>query len=265
MFFALSKLGGFVLTPSNLLIGLALLGLLTALAVPGLTSVGLRVALATILLLAAIGYGPLAAWLLVPLEERFPASTGEGQVDGIVVLGGAIRPTTSFARGQISLGESAERLTAMADLGRRHPDATLVFTGGSGALIEDEPAEAAALARFAPSLGLDPGRILFENRSRTTWENATETKALVSPAPGSRWLLVTSAWHMPRAVGVFRSAGWTVEAYPVDYQTSDRSDLWRLQGRFPIGLDRFDTAAREWIGLLAYRVTGRTRELFPGP
>lgn len=266
MFFAASKLVWFVLTPSNLLFGVALAAILVALLRPGASRPALRVAGSSLALLAILGFGPVSGWLLLPLETRFPTPTRDGPaVTGIVVLGGAVRPDLSVARDELNVGEAGERPIAMADLARRYPAARIVFSGGSGALLESEGAEAGAVLRFAPTLGLDPARITVEDRSRTTWENAVESKALAAPAPGERWLLVTSAWHMPRAVGAFRKAGFPVVAYPVDYLTEGPRDLWRLQPRIGGGLDRIDGVAKEWVGLLAYRLSGRSDALLPGP
>lgn len=265
MFFALSKLAWFALTPSNALIGLTLIGLVGA-ARPGRTGRwALRMSRTGLLVLLLIGFGPGAGWLLAPLESRFarPVLTRDDAVAGVIVLGGVVRPDLSFARGELSVGESAERVIAMADLARRYPAARIVFSGGSGVLLETEHAEADAVRRYAGDLGLDPARIEVESRSRTTWENAVETRALVSRTAGERWLLVTSAWHMPRAVGAFRAAGLPVEAYPVDFLTEGSRDLWRVQPRLGSGLDRFDLAAKEWVGLLAYRLGGKSAALFP--
>ena len=108
-------------------------------------------------------------------------------------------------------------------------------------------------------------RLMFEDRSRNTSENALFSKEMAQPKPGERWLLVTSAYHMPRAIGIFRKAGFPVEAYPVDWRTRGPSDLWRPFDRLSEGLRRCDVVVREWAGLLAYWLTGRTSELFPAP
>jgi uncharacterized SAM-binding protein YcdF (DUF218 family) len=104
----------------------------------------------------------------------------------------------------------------------------------------------------------------MERLSRNTEENATLSKALAGPKPGERWLLVTSAYHMPRSVGLFRRAGFAVEPYPVDWRTSRENLLtpFNLAGE---GLERTDLAIREWMGLAAYRISGKTSELLPGP
>ena len=114
-------------------------------------------------------------------------------------------------------------------------------------------------------LGVGEGRLLLEREARSTWENAVYAKALAQPKPGERWLLVTSAAHMPRAIAVFRKVGFAVEPWPVDYRTAGAGDAWRPFDAPSEGLKRLETALREWIGLVAYRLTGRSDELFPGP
>ena len=265
MFYVVSKVGWFFATPSNLLPALALLGLLVALH-PRARRLGLGLAAAAAAMVLAAGLSPLANGLILPLEERFPPYAEDGApVAGVIVLGGAVQGDLSEARGTLQVNEAAERVVALADLARRHPQARIVFTGGGAALIQDEPSESDVLARFAATLGVARERILFENASRTTAENAGLTRRLVAPQPGERWLLVTSAWHMPRSVGTFRQAGFTVTAYPVDYRTRGARDLWKPFDSVSEGLRRLDLAAKEWIGLAGYRLTGRTDALFPAP
>jgi uncharacterized SAM-binding protein YcdF (DUF218 family) len=76
---------------------------------------------------------------------------------------------------------------------------------------------------------------------------------------------VTSAYHMPRAMAAFRAAGFPIEAYPVDWRTGGPIDALKPFPSVGDGLRRTDTAVREWVGLLAYRITGKTAELFPAP
>ena len=157
-------------------------------------------------------------------------------------------------------------MTAIAELARRYPNARVVFTGGSGRLVYGgTTSEAELAARLFESFGIAKARVMLENKSRDTDENARFTKELVQPKPGERWLLVTSAHHMPRSVGVFRAAGFPVEAFPVDYRTRGAVDLLRPFSNVGDGLRRTDTAAREWVGLFVYRLTGRSAELFPAP
>ena len=143
------------------------------------------------------------------------------------MLGGALSPDVSHARNTVALNEAAERLTAVAELARRYPDARIIFSGGSGAVIFDERPEAEFALRLLETLGVAPGRVVAEDKSRNTVENARFSRELAQPKPGERWLLVTSAYHLPRAVGVFRKAGFPVEAYPVDWRTRGAGDALR--------------------------------------
>lgn len=263
MFYYVSKIAWFFATPSNLLPALIALGLL--LMAIRRRRMGWTFALLGTLGLFAGGLSPLANWIILPLEERFPAFQDDGgPVDGVIVLGGAVEADESLARGQLTINEAAERMIALVDLARRYPSAKLVFAGGASALV-DEPTEAEAVSRFIGELGLSRERMMFENRSRTTRENALFARALVEPKPNERWLLVTSAWHMPRAVGCFRHAGFSVTSYPVDFRTAGPADATRPFPFAASGLRRLDLATREWVGLVAYRLAGYTDALFPSP
>jgi uncharacterized SAM-binding protein YcdF (DUF218 family) len=155
-------------------------------------------------------------------------------------------------------------MTALVELARRFPNARVIFSGGSAALFP-QATEAEFALRLFERLGLPPGRVIAEDNSRNTVENARFSKEVAKPKPGERWLLVTSAYHLPRAMGVFRKAGFPVEAYPVDWRTRGARDVLRPFPTLGDGLRRTDTAVREWVGLLMYRLTGRSDELFPGP
>ena len=264
MFFLAAKILGFFALPSNILIALGLLGIV--LMATRFAHAGRRLAVTALVLIAIAGLSPLGNALILPLEERFPPwDASRGVPTGIITLGGAIDTVVSPARGEVALNEAAERLTTMAELVRRYPEAHVVFSGGSGRLIYDGATEAEFAVRLFESFGIAKSRIILESKSRDTDENAHFTKELVQPKPGERWLLVTSAHHMPRAVGVFRAVGFPVEAFPVDYRTRGAIDLLRPFSNVGDGLRRTDTAAREWVGLAVYRLTGRTKELFPRP
>jgi uncharacterized SAM-binding protein YcdF (DUF218 family) len=264
MFFVLAKFLGFFALPSNILISIALIGVVMM--ATRFARAGRRLAVTSIILIACAGLSPLGNAIILPLEDRFPPwDAARGAPTGIISLGGAFDTVVSPARGEIALNEAAERLTAIAELARRNPDARIVFTGGLGRLLYGGATEAALAARLFESFGIGKERITLEDQSRDTYENARFTKELIQPKPNERWLLVTSAHHMPRAVGIFRAAGFPVEAFPVDYRTRGAVDLLRPFSSLGDGLRRTDTAAREWVGLLAYRLTGRTDVLFPGP
>lgn len=269
MFFILAKILGFFALPSNILISLGLLGVL--LMATRFARAGRFLAVTALILIAIVGLSPLGNAIILPLEERFPAwdssrDGSRGAPTGIICLGGAVDTVVSPERGEVALNEAAERMTAIAELARRYPNARVVFTGGSGRLVYGgSTTESELAARLFASFGIAKERITLEDKSRDTLENARFTKELVRPKPGERWLLVTSAHHMPRSVGLFRAEGFPVEAFPVDYRTRGAVDMLRPFSPLSDGLRRTDTAMREWVGLLTYWITGRTGELFPGP
>lgn len=264
MFFSLSKIIGFFTVPSNAMAMFCALGVL--LLATRFHRAGSRILALGIVSLLVAGFSPLGHLLLLPLSERFPAWSAAGRApDGIIVLGGAIDPERSQARGALEVDSSAERIITMLQLARRYPAARIVFSGGSANLIEEPLPEAPIAGDLLEDFGTPSSRIVLESESRTTAENATFTRKLVSPKPGERWLLVTSAFHMPRSIGAFRQAGFDVEAYPVDWRTRGWRDGLEPFNTLSAGLARSDVAVHEWIGLIAYWATGRSSELFPGP
>ena len=264
MFFALSKILGFFALPSNLLIALGIVGLV--LLCTRFARLGSWLVVTSLVLIAISGLSPLGNVLMIPLEQRFPVcNTSRGAPDGIVVLGGAIAPEVSAFRNAVALNESAERITVAAELARRYPSARIVYSGGSNALLFDHAIEAPFAVRELEARGVAHDRITSEEQSRNTIENAVYSRLVAQPKPGERWLLITSAFHMPRAVGAFRAAGFAVQACPVDWRTRGSLDATRFANSLSEGLARTDTAVHEWVGLAAYRLTGKTKELFPAP
>lgn len=260
MSFFIGKLAWLVLKPSNLLALVFGFGLLLRLLGRRRSGRVLMGAALVAFLLAAVL--PIGAWLLSPLENRFPAPALPERVDGIIVLGGAIEPGLSTDRKALSLNGDAERLVAFAALARRYPEAKLVFTGGSGNPLEPELREGDWIGPFLDASGIARERVLVERDSRNTDENARLSKALVRPQPGQVWVMITSARHMPRSVGIFRKEGWPVIAYPVDYRTT-REVGFSLGFNLSGGLAALDAAAYEWFGLAYYRLSGRIEEWFP--
>jgi len=264
MFFILSKILGFFASPSNLILLVGLCGAL--LLRTRFARTGWQLAIGSLVLLAIVGFSPLGNALIIPLEGRFPAwDAARGAPDGVVALGGAVTPDVAAARNEPALNEAAERMTAVVELARRYPAARIVFSGGDAGFGYGGGNESEVALRLFERMGIAPGRILTEDKSRNTVENAFFSKRLAAPKPGERWLLVTSGYHMPRAVGVFRQAGFPVEAYPVDWRTRGAEDVMRPFATLGDGLRRTDTAMREWVGLVAYWLTGKSSELFPGP
>lgn len=263
-FFTLSKILWTLAVPSNLLIVLSAIGLVMLLVGvwrPAILALALGIGGQLV-----AGFSPLANYLVSPLEERFPTFVPDGRpVAGIILLGGSEVPHIALTRNVPAVNDAGERIIVFSALARTYPEARLVFSGGSGELGESAPMEAQATRMALKDVGVDPERVLYEGRSRNTAENASFVRAIIEPEPGARWLLVTSALHMPRAVGAFRAAGFPVTAAPVDYRTIGPNALDAPFLRAAAGLDLTDLASKEWVGLVAYYMTGRTSELLPGP
>jgi uncharacterized SAM-binding protein YcdF (DUF218 family) len=257
-----SKTLWFLLRPGTFALFLACLGLLL---VFRRRLWGRWLILAGLAFYVAIIATPASVWIVMPLEERFsrPAPP-PARVDGILVLGGAVDQNITAARGIPALNGAAERMTELVVLARAHPEARLVFTGGQGSLVHGGLTEADVARRLFAQMGVPEGRITFEDAARNTWENATLTHTLLRPAPGEVWLLVTSASHMPRSIGAFRQAGWSVTPWPVNYRTG-RDFAALYDAPFPERLQQFEIGLREWLGLAVYRATGRSDAWFPAP
>ena len=263
MFFVLSKIFWFLANPGNLLLLCVVGGVL--LLKTRWRRGGERLLFGAALVAVVLSVVPVGGMMTRVLEDRFPAlHEPPPKVDGIVVAGGVVDPVLTHYRRQVSIGGAAERLFAMAALAKRYPKAKLVFTGGSGRLFEQDKKEAHLVAPILQALGVDPARVIFEDQSRNTTENAEFSRRLVDPKAGETWLLVTSASHMPRAVGSFRKAGWPVVAYPVNYGTTGES-MPPFQFNFGYGINSLSFAIHEYVGLLSYWLTGKTDALFPGP
>lgn len=259
MFFYASKIIWFFIQPSTLLLLFFLVGLF--LYFRGRTKSAIRILTAAIVIYAVVGFSPLANALLLSLEYRYakPNIEDASNIDGIIVLGGVIDSLVSAGHEEIALNEAAERLTEAAALAYRFPNARIVMSGGDGALIYRSTDEANIAERFFTRIGINPSRILLETESHNTWQNAIFTKKLIAPKPGERWLLVTSAFHMRRAMGCFRAAEFDVIPWPVDFRTRGAEDLLRFSPRPSTAWRRIDLVAKEWVGLIAYYLTGRIK------
>jgi len=265
MSFFLSKVLWPFASPANFLVLLAVAVLAVQL-LGGRRRQRLGLLLSTLftLLLVALMLLPVGIWLMLPLESRFPQPQWPDKVDGVIVLGGAVDPSASAAWGRPTVNHAADRMTEFAWLARRYPEARLVFTGGSGSLSRPDLTEGPIARQIFERIGMPVERIMFEGASRNTYENAVFSRELVKPQPGETWVLITSAYHMPRAVGIFRKLGWPVLPDPVGYYTGEDAG-WRIGPNLAGDLTMLDDTVHEWLGLISYRLLGRTDALFPGP
>jgi uncharacterized SAM-binding protein YcdF (DUF218 family) len=261
MFFYLSKIFWFFADPGNILVFL--------LVVSGYLVWTRRywlmrgVVAFTMLYALVLAVVPIGRQMIVALENRFPAAAVlPGRVGGVIVLGGIVDGNVTEARQQPAVGGAVERLTAFAALAREYSDVPLIFTGGSGSLTDQATKEADFAGAFFDQLGVDSARLIYENQSRNTYENARNSKGIAGDVTTLPWVLVTSALHMPRAVGVFREAGWNVIPYPVDYVTTGEEG-WALRFDLAAGIGDLRRGLHEFLGLAVYRLTGRTDALYP--
>lgn len=265
--FTLSKMLALLAQPSSLAILSILAGLWMTRGARE-SRLGRGLSWGGVLALILGGLAPVGNLLVLPLEQRFasvPAPLPGDRVDGIILLGGFEDGWVSSGRGGLGVNEAAERVTEGLRLALRHPQARVVFTGGVGGLLARNVEASEPVGRFLMDAGIAKERLVLENKSRNTYENAVFTRDLVKPAPGERWYLVTSAFHIPRSMGLFRKAGFDVIAYPVDYRTRGPEDMLRFFERIPQGLMRLDLGVNEWLGLFAYRALGRIDDVFPAP
>jgi len=260
--FSLDKLFLILAAPGNFLTLLLLAGVL-ALSVTRRRR-GFALVVVGTLGFTAITLLPVGEWLLLPLENRFPKPTLPSEITGIVVLGGSVNEPVSDARGQTTIDQAAERLSEALGLAQRYPSARIIVSGGHRYLFANPSPEAVIMANFFREHGIDSARLTLESRSRTTYENAVLSFEMVTPKPGESWVLVTSPAHLPRAVGCFQHLGWTVIPYPAGYRTTGDLPVF---GEISLleHLTLANTAIREWLGLLAYRLLGRIDTLLPGP
>ncbi|MDP3895850.1 MAG: YdcF family protein [Mesorhizobium sp.] len=264
MFFTLAKIFWALAQP------LSLIGLLLAVSVlAALLSrrrLAISASLAALLLVVLAGWTTTGALLLQPLEDRFARpAVMPGQVGGIIVLGGGFEGAINRVRGGYELNSGGDRYVEAAILARRFPQARVVVTGGSGALLLDGEGDGDTAPRLLTALGVEPARLVMEGRSRNTFENAVYSKEMLHPQPGQTWLLVTSAFHMPRSIGLFRKAGFDVVPWPVDYRTAGDERPGFARDNPLDSLQNLTVAMREWIGLFAYWATGRIDSPLPQP
>ncbi|MEO5808261.1 YdcF family protein [Devosia sp.] len=263
MFFVVSKVAWAIVQPLSLI---ALLLFASALLALGnrrrLARTAFGLGLALLCLCAFTTFGTL---LVAPLENRFarPAQMPD-QVAAIIILGGGVDPTVTEARGATELSAAGDRFLEGLRLARLYPTAKILVTGGFGSLFPAGESDAEAAPGFYASMGIDPARLILESKSRNTEENATLTKELLGNDQGAL-LLVTSAFHMPRSVGLFRAAEVPVLPWPVDFRSTGHESFGVDLSIPSENLSTTSIAMREWIGLVAYWATGKIANIFPGP
>ena len=207
-----------------------------------------------------IGLLPVGNFVLNPLERMYPANPALPTPAGIIVLGGMEDVAPDYAGKLAQVNDAADRLIITIDLARRFPGAVVLYSGGQLALSPVDEGTFEVGPDILRRLGLPEERLIVEGRSRSTAENAVFSRELMPDESKGPWVLVTSAFHMTRALGTFCAAGWqNLIPYPVDYRGGESAAQikWDLAGH----LDALNIGVKEWVGLLAYRLTGRTHSL----
>ena len=259
--FVISKIIIWLINPGNILIGLAILGMVLVLI--RRRNLARMVLITLAILIFIIGATPFGQYAHFLLADRFPQPASlPTQVDGIIVLSGEIKENYVPFNHLAFTREELHRLDLFVSLAKHYPQAKLVFSGGSASILSPRFNESDSAAPILEKL-LAPDRpILYERKSRNTYENAIYSKQLVRPDPEEVWILITSASHMPRSVGCFRRTGWSVIPYPTHISTLSLID-WRPN--LLAGIVYMSKAAYEWVGLLGYWIFDRIDTFFPKP
>jgi len=257
LFFYLSKVFWIVVQPDHFLLLMLLFGLFLWRSLFGVVLVWISV-----LTLLLISVFPVGNYLLRPLETRFHVASLPDNIAGVIVLGGGEDAELSSIHNAPQFNQGAERLMVVPQLMLRYPQAKVIFTGGSGALLRPSYRGGDVAKQWLSQQGLG-SRMIIERDSRNTFQNAIYTRELIGELSDQKgkWLLVTSAFHMPRSIGVFRQHGMEMIPYPVDYRVGED----RFRPNFTRNMADLKTGVREWIGLLAYHLTEKTAELIPAP
>ena len=255
MLYALSKIAWLFAAPSRVLFLAALVG-------AAMRRRGRWLLWTALAIVAVVAIVPVGGQALARLEATFPPLNSPARLDGILVIGGALDAREFDEWPSSGFNSAFGRLYEAARLAKAYPQARLLDIGGPTPAEPGRRAEADEAADVLVALGLPRARIEIERRSRNTYENAINAAAIAHPRPGEIWVLVTSAFHMPRAMGCFRTAGFSPLADPVDYRW-----LGSVAPRFDVvgGLGDFDLAVHEYFGLVSYRLLGRTPSFWPRP
>jgi uncharacterized SAM-binding protein YcdF (DUF218 family) len=264
MFFVVSKIFWAVAQPFSFCLVLLVAGLM--LLVLRRRKLSIAVLSFATLLLVLLGFTTLGVLMIRPLEDRFarPARL-PADISAIIVLGGGFDGRVSGARQIEELMASGDRFVEALRLAQLYPKAKIVVSGGYGSLTPEGETDAIIAQRFFTGLGIGPDRLILEGQSRNTEENAEMTKSLLNPQAGDTLLLLTSAFHMPRSMGLFRAAGLTVIPWPADYRSTGTESFGLDLANQAGNLQTATTALREWMGLFAYKLTGKIEEILPSP
>lgn len=264
MFFLASKIFWLLVQPLSLIFLLILAGIVAHWR--GWRRTGAVFSVAALAMVGLFAFTTLGGLLIAPLENRFARpATPPADVGAIIVLGGGFGGTVSGARNIEELRDSGDRFVEALRLARLYPEAKIVISGGVGNPFQDSESDADIARRFYAGMGVPAERLVFEGESRNTAENVEFTKSLVASGSDQKLILITSAFHMPRSMGIFRAEGLDVVPWPVDYRAVPDPGFGLELAEPTFNINTATTAIKEWVGLVVYYLTGRTDALFPAP
>ena len=205
---------------------------------------------------------PTGAFLIYQLEKNYYNQASlPNKIDGILILSGATRPYLTKVHNQVTIKSSGERLIESVVLIKKYPKAKVIFSGGSGTILDYEFTQAEAAKIFYQNLGINLYRINFEDKSRNTYENILFSKNIANPQVGENWVLITSAFHLKRAINISAKISWNLIPYPTDFNQPKKFN-WKFEYNLLNNLVLFRQASHEWLGIIAYYLLGRTSKIF---
>jgi uncharacterized SAM-binding protein YcdF (DUF218 family) len=253
----------FWLTSQPVTLGFLLIGLSIVLMIFHVRRLAIAVGLLSLALIFVSFYTTSGALIVQELEDRFPRPAAPADVACIVVLGGGIATKVDSVRGGYNFDDAADRYIETVRLAGVYPNAKVIMSGGDGSLTGGYVKEADIIARMFNDFHIDPARVEYDAESRDTYENAINTKAILQRLNLGHCLLVTSGFHMPRAVAIFRNLGMDVTPWVADYRTNGRQGLALSAGHPLANADLLTIGMKEWIGIVAYYFAGRVSTLYP--
>jgi len=210
-----------------------------------------------LILFLFFGYTPLSNFLLNKIEDFIkPSKYPVQQLKGVVVLGGSFNSgLQSKERNEVLLNSSAERLTKVLEIYNKNPKILILFSGFSGELKPQGWSESDMAKKFFLDQGVRSENLIFENKSRNTFENISYSKDIIKNNKGT-WGLITSASHMPRSYFGFKKQGLILEPIIVDYKTGKSPIFW-INFNIGSGLSNWSTLLHEVVGISYYKITGK--------
>ena len=218
--------------------------------------------LTALLFFLTTGIIPSGAFLMYQLERDFYNQVSLPKtIDGILILSGATNPYLTKVHNQVSINSNGERLIESIILIKEYPKAKVIFSGGSGFILDYEFTHSEAAKIFYQNLGIDLNRINFEDQSRNTYENILFSKNIANPKVDENWVLVTSAFHLKRSINISEKISWNLIPYPTDFNQPIKFN-WKFDYNLLNNLVFFRNASHEWLGIIVYYFLGRTSKIF---